>query len=75
MTADIAQPAQIQATENIACAAGDYRGRSIGYVLVAAGLLFFLNNLGAFRLTEWRYVWPVALIGLGLVLLARRTRP
>jgi hypothetical protein len=75
MTARTAQPAQIPASENIACAAEDHRGRLIGYVLVAAGLLFFLNNLGAFRLVEWRYVWPVALIGLGLVLLARRTRP
>jgi phage shock protein C len=52
----------------------DRRNRTIGYVLVAVGLLFLFNSLGAFRFVDWRFVWPIALIGLGVLLLVRRSR-
>lgn len=56
----------------------DRRRRGVGYGLVAFGVLFFVHNLmhelGVFGWVEWRYVWPIALIGFGVVLLAERTR-
>ena len=68
-------PAQQLSTDDAACAAPRHRrSQMIGYALVALGLVLFLNNLGALRFIEWRYVWPIALIALGLVILAYRTR-
>ncbi len=46
--------------------------RSAGIVLVAIGVLFPAANAGLFNLIDWRVVWPLSLIGLGLYLFARQ---
>jgi len=46
--------------------------KSTGILLCAIGGLFLLNNLGLFTL-NWSYVWPVALIGLGLLFIFRKS--
>jgi phage shock protein C len=45
---------------------------TVAIVLIAIGSLWLLANFGAFALVEWRFVWPVALVALGVLLLARR---
>jgi hypothetical protein len=45
----------------------------LGLLLVGLGILFLLDQLGWFRFT-WGMAWPVALIGLGLVVLYGATR-
>jgi phage shock protein PspC (stress-responsive transcriptional regulator) len=53
----------------------NHRGRhpkSAGVVLVGLGVLFLAANAGIFSWIEWRYMWPVILIGLGVVLLSRQ---
>lgn len=45
-----------------------------GAVLVVLGVLFLLANTGVLDQVNWDYVWPVALIALGVWLVARRYR-
>jgi phage shock protein C len=47
--------------------------RSTGIVLVALGVLLLAANAGIFSWIEWRTMWPLIFIGLGVVLLARQT--
>lgn len=44
--------------------------RSTGIILTAIGAVFLFENLGFFDL-NWSFVWPVALIGLGLLFIFR----
>ena len=53
----------------------DRRRNTIGYVLVALGLVFLLSNVGAFRFIQWSFVWPLVLVAIGVLLLVQRTRP
>jgi phage shock protein C len=53
----------------------DRRRNTIGYVLVALGLVFLLNSVGAFRVVQWQYVWPLVLVAVGVLLLVQRSRP
>lgn len=46
--------------------------RSAGVVLVTVGVLFLAANAGIFNWIEWRTIWPLVLIGLGLMLFARQ---
>jgi phage shock protein PspC (stress-responsive transcriptional regulator) len=50
------------------------RRYAVGILLVAVGAIFFLGNLGVFRGLDWKYIWPVAIIALGVFLIAQRTR-
>lgn len=50
------------------------RRRFAGYVLIAVGVIFLLGNQGLFRFMEWRFVWPVALVAVGVLLLVQRSR-
>jgi hypothetical protein len=43
-------------------------------MLILFGVLFLLNNLGMFRLSQLLRFWPVALIALGIYLLVERSR-
>lgn len=55
--------------------AGTYRRRqTFAYIVIAIGVIFLLSNVGAFRLIQWSYVWPVVLIGVGALLLIGRGR-
>jgi phage shock protein PspC (stress-responsive transcriptional regulator) len=47
--------------------------RSAGVLLVGLGVLLLAANAGIFSWIEWRYMWPLIFIGLGVVLLARQT--
>jgi hypothetical protein len=45
-----------------------------GGILIVIGLYFLLANLGLLNWLDWKVVWPVILIGLGVYLVARRLR-
>jgi phage shock protein C len=47
--------------------------RSTGIVLVALGVLLLAANAGIFSWVEWKTMWPLIFIGLGVILLARQT--
>src|SRR5216683_2237897 len=47
--------------------------RSTGIVLVTLGVLLLAANAGIFSWIEWRTMWPMIFIGLGVLLLARQT--
>jgi phage shock protein C len=47
--------------------------RSTGIVLVVLGVLLLAANAGIFSWIEWRTMWPLIFIGLGVILLARQT--
>jgi phage shock protein C len=46
--------------------------RSTGIVLVVLGMLLLAANAGIFSWIEWRTMWPLIFIGLGVILLARQ---
>jgi hypothetical protein len=45
-----------------------------GGILIVIGLYFLLANLGLLNWLDWKVVWPVVLIALGVYLVARRLR-
>jgi len=47
--------------------------RSTGILLVTLGVLLLAANAGIFSWIEWRTMWPVIFIGVGVLLLARQT--
>jgi phage shock protein PspC (stress-responsive transcriptional regulator) len=47
--------------------------RSTGIVLVVLGALLLAANWGVFNWIQWRTMWPLIFIGLGLILLAKQT--
>lgn len=55
-------------------AATERRRNAVGILLVALGAIFLLGNLGLFRGLDWKYVWPLAIIALGVYLVSQRTR-
>ena len=50
------------------------RRNGLGILLVAVGVLFMLGNLGWFRFLEWKDVWPLVLIAIGVYFIAQRSR-
>lgn len=46
--------------------------KSTGIILCAIGGVFLLNGLGVYDL-NWSYVWPIALIALGLLFIFRKS--
>ncbi len=52
----------------------DRRRNALGVLLVALGAIFLLGNLGLFRGLDWKYIWPLVIIALGVYLIAQRTR-
>jgi phage shock protein C len=55
-------------------AEAERRRMAFGYVLIALGVAFFLSNAGAFRFVQWQYLWPLVLIGIGVLFLVQRVR-
>jgi phage shock protein PspC (stress-responsive transcriptional regulator) len=55
-------------------AEADRRRMAFGYLLIALGVVFFLSNAGAFRFVQWQYIWPLVLIGVGVLFLVQRVR-
>jgi phage shock protein C len=54
--------------------AAERRRNAVGILLVAVGAIFMLGNLGFFRGLDWKYIWPLIIIALGVYLIAQRTR-
>ena len=61
----------------------DERGRSgwsfrgpelFGLLLIGIGALYFLSNTGILRFS-WNAIWPLVLVGVGLVVLLQAVRP
>jgi phage shock protein C len=52
----------------------DRRRSGLGILLVAVGVIFMLGNIGAFRFIDWRVIWPLVLIALGVFFIAQRAR-
>ena len=48
---------------------------TLALLLVGTGGSWLLANLGAFRFIDWQLGWPLALIAIGVALLARRVLP
>lgn len=46
----------------------------VGYALVGIGLFVLVSNLGLLRIFDWGRVWPIAVIGIGVLLLMKRNR-
>jgi uncharacterized membrane protein YdbT with pleckstrin-like domain len=55
-------------------AEADRRRMAFGYILIALGVVFFLSNAGAFRFVQWQFLWPLVLIGIGVLFLVQRVR-
>jgi phage shock protein PspC (stress-responsive transcriptional regulator) len=55
-------------------AEAERRRMAVGYLLIALGVAFFLSNAGAFRFVQWQYIWPLVLIGIGVLFLVQRVR-
>jgi phage shock protein PspC (stress-responsive transcriptional regulator) len=55
-------------------AEAERRRMAFGYVLIALGFVFLLGNVGAFRFVQWNVVWPIVLIGIGVLFLVQRVR-
>lgn len=75
-TAETAETAQAVATTATPASseAADRRREAAGWFLVALGVIFLLANVGIFNFLQWRYVWPLALIALGVFIVVQRSR-
>ena len=67
-------PAVTVVATPIDAAATERRRASIGYLLVALGVVFLLANIGVFHIVRWDLVWPLVFVGAGVLLLAQRFR-
>ena len=56
-------------------AEAERRRMAAGYILIGLGIVFFLSNAGAFRFVQWQFLWPLVLIGVGVLFLVQRVRP
>jgi phage shock protein PspC (stress-responsive transcriptional regulator) len=55
-------------------AEAERRRMAFGYLLIAVGLAFLLSNAGVFRFVQWQFLWPLVLIGIGVLFLVQRVR-
>ena len=55
-------------------AEAERRRMAFGYILIAIGVAFLLSNAGVFRFVQWQFLWPLVLIGLGVLFLVQRVR-
>ncbi|MGB5138786.1 MAG: DUF5668 domain-containing protein [Candidatus Zixiibacteriota bacterium] len=46
----------------------------VGLVILALGVLFLLENLGVLHGDIWEYLWPVAIIALGISILVKKRK-
>lgn len=51
------------------------RREAAGWLLIALGAVFLLANVGILRGVQWNYIWPLALIALGVYIVLQRSRP
>jgi phage shock protein PspC (stress-responsive transcriptional regulator) len=55
-------------------AEAERRRMAFGYILIALGVAFLLSNAGVFRFVQWQFLWPLVLIGIGILFLVQRVR-
>jgi phage shock protein PspC (stress-responsive transcriptional regulator) len=55
-------------------AESDRRRMAFGYILIALGVAFLLSNAGVFRFVQWQFIWPLVLVGIGVLFLMQRVR-
>jgi len=55
-------------------AEAERRRMAFGYILIAVGVAFLLSNAGVFRFVQWQFLWPLVLIGIGVLFLVQRVR-
>jgi phage shock protein C len=55
-------------------AEAERRRMAFGYLLIAIGVAFLLSNAGVFRFVQWQFLWPLVLIGVGVLFLVQRVR-
>jgi phage shock protein C len=55
-------------------AEAERRRMAAGYLLIGLGIVFLLSNAGAFRFVQWQFLWPLVLIGIGVLFLVQRVR-
>ena len=55
-------------------AEAERRRMAFGYILIALGAAFLLSNAGVFRFVQWQFLWPLVLIGIGILFLVQRVR-
>jgi phage shock protein C len=67
-------PAAAQVDPARHAAEAERRRMAAGYILIGLGIVFFLSNAGAFRFVQWQFLWPLVLIGIGVLFLVQRVR-
>ena len=67
-------PAVTPVDPAVHAAEADRRRMAFGYLLIALGVAFLLSNAGVFRFVQWQFLWPVVLIGIGVLFLVQRVR-
>ena len=68
-------PATVMPVDSAVHAAEAERRRmAFGYILIALGVAFLLSNAGVFRFVQWQFLWPLVLIGIGVLFLVQRVR-
>ena len=72
--ADVASTAPPPVDPEARARDSERRRMAFGYLLIALGVIFLLGNAGLFRLIQWQFVWPVALVAIGVFILVQRTR-
>jgi len=55
-------------------AEAERRRMAVGYLLIGLGVVFLLSNAGMFRFVQWQFLWPLVLIGIGVLFLVQRVR-
>jgi len=58
----------------IHAAEAERRRMAVGYLLIGLGVVFLLSNAGMFRFVQWQFLWPLVLIGIGVLFLVQRVR-
>jgi phage shock protein C len=58
----------------IRAAEAERRRTAVGYLLIGLGVVFMLSNAGVFRFVQWQFLWPLVLIGIGVLFLVQRVR-
>jgi phage shock protein C len=58
----------------VRAAEAERRRMAFGYLLIALGVAFLLSNAGVFRFVQWQFLWPLVLIGIGILFLVQRAR-
>jgi phage shock protein C len=75
MDPDPAAPSTVAPVDPaVRAAEAERRRMAVGYLLIGLGVVFLLSNAGVFKFVQWQFLWPVVLIGIGVLFLMQRVR-